>query len=156
MAKKSVYFWDFQQTENRYEFYLKLQDKRLKKMYEDGIIYILLHSKKTGWLLRKPIHTFELKKSKKEGLTRLGYLGMANEFTRPQDCLFKPAREEKFNSAINFPCNALIAHKFNKGMPLPKLGFTSVVAAEQFLKALNEATEMFLSEHHELWEEINF
>lgn len=81
MAKKRIYFWDFQQTENRFEFYLRLQDKRLKEMYEDEV-YILLHSKKTGWF-SKPKHTIELKKSKKEGLTRLEDLGMANEFTRP-------------------------------------------------------------------------
>lgn len=155
MAKKRIYFWDFQQTENRFEFYLRLQDKRLKEMYEDGIVYILLHSKKTGWF-SKPSHTIELKKSKKEGLTRLEDLGMVNEFTRPLDCLIKPAKEEKYNLAVNFPCNVIIAHKFNKDMPLPKISFVSLVAAEQFLRMLNETTEQFLSKHHELWGEINF
>ena len=155
MVKKRIYFWDFKPTEYRFEFYLILQDKRLKEMYDDGIVYIVLHSKNTGWFSKKT-HTIELKKSEKEGLTRLEDLGMVNEFTRPQDCLIKATKNENFNSSIVFPCNVLIAHDFKKGMPLPKLSFVSSAAAEQFLTGLNEATEQFLNEHHELWGKINF
>lgn len=41
-------------------------------------------------------------------------------------------------------------------MPLPKFGFASLAASELFLKMLNEATELYLSEHHDIWETINY
>lgn len=68
---RSIYFWNFQQSRNRYEYYLELQDKRLLEMYEDGFVVLLIYSTIPRGLFKKSVRTIELQKSKKEGLARL-------------------------------------------------------------------------------------
>lgn len=50
---RRIYFWDLEQSSNRLEYNLKSQDNRLMKMYEDGVVELVIHSSKTRGIFKK-------------------------------------------------------------------------------------------------------
>lgn len=153
---RRVYFWDFQETSNRCEFYLILHDKRLRDMYKDGIIVLLIHSTVPRGLFKKSVRTIELQKSRKEGIARLMELNATIEADSDvEQFIVKPAPNERFNLALYPTSNSLILHRFKKEQPLPKFAFDKSIDAERFLYELNEATVQFINKNSAMWYELN-